>query len=534
MGDHDLGEPGADGRRGAARLPGGGRGGLRPLGAALYGDRRGDGHGRAACVPRAAIRSARSRRGSSPTRRHATRSSRRRGRSGPSRRYRSVPTCEDALLALLASPNIRSRAWIFERYDHLVGSRTVRRPGLDAAVLRLRPSLRGLAVSLDGPGRIARARAADGRRAGSARGGAERRLRRRRADRVDGLPQLRQPGEAGDRLGARRGDRGNGARGRGAADPGRLRERVALQRDGRPGDPADAGGRLRRARSGRPRRSRPLARGRRRAARIGAEAVGDARVVRVPGALRRARRRAAALDLDAEAPLVAFLWRAGADPVARARRVRRAGSRSRSPRPRSGAVSARRSSCRTTCAPVRRGRRPGGDRVRDAATCRGSAACRCASSASSAARPLFDVPLDELAEAWTAADVRRPRSLRARPRRRPARALRPARAPAPRPGVGRDRRLRPRPPDRAARAGPRHAGLQRAEAERSARRPRDRSHPLLDDRARRSGRTRSRSSSTAALARSRSVTTATSSTPPSCATSCPPTACGWARAPTPR
>ncbi len=40
---------------------------------------------------------------------------------------------------------------IYEQYDHLVGSRTVRRPGLDAAVLRLRPSLRGLAVSLDGP-----------------------------------------------------------------------------------------------------------------------------------------------------------------------------------------------------------------------------------------------------------------------------------------------------------------------------------------------------------------------------------------------
>jgi phosphoribosylformylglycinamidine synthase II len=55
------------------------------------------------------------------------------------------------LLELLASPNIRSRRWIYERYDHLVGSRTVRRPGLDAAVLRLRPSLRGLAVSLDGP-----------------------------------------------------------------------------------------------------------------------------------------------------------------------------------------------------------------------------------------------------------------------------------------------------------------------------------------------------------------------------------------------
>jgi len=61
----------------------------------------------------------------------------------------------DELLALLASANVRSRRRVFERYDHLVGSRTVRRPGLDAAVLRLRPSLRGIAVSLDGPGRAA-------------------------------------------------------------------------------------------------------------------------------------------------------------------------------------------------------------------------------------------------------------------------------------------------------------------------------------------------------------------------------------------
>jgi phosphoribosylformylglycinamidine synthase len=40
---------------------------------------------------------------------------------------------------------------VFEQYDQLVQSRTVRRPGLDAAVLQLRPSWRGLAVSLDGP-----------------------------------------------------------------------------------------------------------------------------------------------------------------------------------------------------------------------------------------------------------------------------------------------------------------------------------------------------------------------------------------------
>jgi phosphoribosylformylglycinamidine synthase len=67
-----------------------------------------------------------------------------------------APAAPEALLELLGSPNLRSREWIFRRYDHLVGSRTVRRPGLDAAVLRLRPGYRGLAVSLDGQSRMGR------------------------------------------------------------------------------------------------------------------------------------------------------------------------------------------------------------------------------------------------------------------------------------------------------------------------------------------------------------------------------------------
>jgi phosphoribosylformylglycinamidine synthase len=46
--------------------------------------------------------------------------------------------------------NDEPKTWVFEQYDHLVGSRTVRRPGLDAAVLVLEGT-RGLAVSLDGP-----------------------------------------------------------------------------------------------------------------------------------------------------------------------------------------------------------------------------------------------------------------------------------------------------------------------------------------------------------------------------------------------
>jgi phosphoribosylformylglycinamidine synthase subunit PurL len=67
-----------------------------------------------------------------------------------------APPAPEALVALLASPALRSREFVFRRYDQLVGSRTVRRPGLGAAVLRLRPSMRGIAVALDGQGRIAR------------------------------------------------------------------------------------------------------------------------------------------------------------------------------------------------------------------------------------------------------------------------------------------------------------------------------------------------------------------------------------------
>jgi phosphoribosylformylglycinamidine synthase II len=69
--------------------------------------------------------------------------------------HRAIKATPDELLDLLGSPNVRTRAAVYGQYDHLVGSRTVRRPGLDAAVLRLRPSRRGLALSLDGAGRIA-------------------------------------------------------------------------------------------------------------------------------------------------------------------------------------------------------------------------------------------------------------------------------------------------------------------------------------------------------------------------------------------
>jgi len=65
-----------------------------------------------------------------------------------------LPSPGEVLLELLGSDQLRSRAFVTRRYDQLVQSRTVRRPGLDAAVLRLRPSYRGLAVTLDGTGRV--------------------------------------------------------------------------------------------------------------------------------------------------------------------------------------------------------------------------------------------------------------------------------------------------------------------------------------------------------------------------------------------
>jgi phosphoribosylformylglycinamidine synthase II len=60
----------------------------------------------------------------------------------------------DALMRLLAHPDVASKRSVFEQYDHSVGIRTVVPPGADAAVLRLldTPPL-GVAVTADGNAR---------------------------------------------------------------------------------------------------------------------------------------------------------------------------------------------------------------------------------------------------------------------------------------------------------------------------------------------------------------------------------------------
>jgi phosphoribosylformylglycinamidine synthase II len=64
-----------------------------------------------------------------------------------------TPDPSQALRALLESTGGASRAWVTRQYDQLVGSGTVVRPGGDAAVVRLTPSRRAIAISLDGNGR---------------------------------------------------------------------------------------------------------------------------------------------------------------------------------------------------------------------------------------------------------------------------------------------------------------------------------------------------------------------------------------------
>jgi phosphoribosylformylglycinamidine synthase subunit PurL len=60
-----------------------------------------------------------------------------------------------ALLALLGSPTIASKEWVYRQYDQQVGLNTLVLPGSDAAVLRIKGTTRALAVATDGNGRQA-------------------------------------------------------------------------------------------------------------------------------------------------------------------------------------------------------------------------------------------------------------------------------------------------------------------------------------------------------------------------------------------
>ena len=59
----------------------------------------------------------------------------------------------DVLLKLLGAPNVASKESVFRQYDHHVQTNTVVGPGADAAVLRVKGSATGIALTVDGNGR---------------------------------------------------------------------------------------------------------------------------------------------------------------------------------------------------------------------------------------------------------------------------------------------------------------------------------------------------------------------------------------------
>jgi phosphoribosylformylglycinamidine synthase II len=59
-----------------------------------------------------------------------------------------IPHAE-ALMRLIATPDLCSKRWIYEQYDHLILGNTVQAPGGDAAVIRVSDGPKGLAFSTD-------------------------------------------------------------------------------------------------------------------------------------------------------------------------------------------------------------------------------------------------------------------------------------------------------------------------------------------------------------------------------------------------
>src|SRR5438067_5413678 len=65
----------------------------------------------------------------------------------------SIAPSNHDLLALLASPTIGSKRWVYRQYDHMVRTSTINLPGMGAGVVRVRGTDRALALAVDGNGR---------------------------------------------------------------------------------------------------------------------------------------------------------------------------------------------------------------------------------------------------------------------------------------------------------------------------------------------------------------------------------------------
>ena len=146
----------------------------------------------------------------------------------------------DALEKLIGSPDLCSKRWVWEQYDHVILGNTVQRPGGDAAVVRINDGPKALALTADVTPRYCEADPFVGGQAGSRRSLAQSHRGRRAAAGADRQSQLRQSGAAGDHGPARRLHSRHRRSLPCARFPGRIRQCLALQRNQWTGDLADA------------------------------------------------------------------------------------------------------------------------------------------------------------------------------------------------------------------------------------------------------------------------------------------------------
>src|SRR6185436_2377516 len=59
-----------------------------------------------------------------------------------------------ALLAILGSPGMASKEWVYRQYDQQVGINSLVLPGSDAGILRIRGTAKGVALTTDGNARF--------------------------------------------------------------------------------------------------------------------------------------------------------------------------------------------------------------------------------------------------------------------------------------------------------------------------------------------------------------------------------------------
>ncbi len=77
-----------------------------------------------------------------------------RGNAEIEKRNPKTEDLNEVLKLLLSAPNICSKHWVYEQYDHMVRTNTAILPGADAAIVRVKETRRAISMCLDGNGRF--------------------------------------------------------------------------------------------------------------------------------------------------------------------------------------------------------------------------------------------------------------------------------------------------------------------------------------------------------------------------------------------